>query len=464
MIVKKRRLLRKIIVAISFICIAINAITPVTFAAQSTVDTKKLSLSGKAHVQTFGDVPQKIEMNQGIQTLVLGTRGMAKRVERVNIKLFNNTGYAGGIEYKVHVQGIGWMPWVSGGEDAGTSGQSKRLEGIKIRLTGELAKHYSVRYRVHIQTYGDSQGWVYNGAVAGTTGEAKRLEEVRVQIIPKEEKDKVPTLSYRVHRQTYGWEQKWLTNGQTSGTTGQAKRLEGIQISLDRGMYDGDLMYCAHIQGIGWAKWSANGEVAGTVGQAKRLEAIEIVLTGEISNYYDVYYRVHSQKFGWMGWTCNGRPSGTSGYGYRLEAIQIKLVKKGDPIPMADALTNTKDIYKRALDEQHNHSHKWQPETRTIHHEAVYEEKVTPVQKLEEHVYCGQCGEDLTWKDISKHQLASKYKTIINGKEWTMYKCSSTYGKYIWVTYYEKEKTLIRAAYDEEVFTGRYICECGAVK
>ena len=95
---------------------------------------------------------------------------------------------------------------------------------------------------------------------------------------------------------------------------------------------------------------------------------------------------------------------------------------------------------------------------------AVYEEKVTPVQKLEEHIYCGQCGEDLTWKDISKHQLASKYKTIINGKEWTMYKCSSTYGKYIWVTYYEKEKTLIRAAYDEEVFTGRYICECGAVK
>ncbi len=54
----------------------------------------------------------------------------------------------------------------------------------------------------------------------------------------------------------------------------------------------------------------------------------KIKLTGEISNYYDVYYRVHAQDLGWMSWTCNDSKAGTEGLELRVEAIQICLVEK----------------------------------------------------------------------------------------------------------------------------------------
>ena len=248
-----------------------------------------ISIYGKAHVQTYGDTNGKIVKENGIDTLVLGTRGQAKRVESMTINLQNESGYTGTIQYRVHRQTYGWTNWVNAGQPAGTTGQGKRLEAIQMRLTGELAAHYDIRYQVHIQTYGDNQGWVYNGALAGTTGEAKRLEEVKIQIIPKNTVETAASINYRVHRQTYGWETKWAKDGSVSGTTGQAKRLEAIRIRL----------------------------------------------TGELAQHYDIYYRVHAQTFGWMGWAKNGERAGPAGYGKRLEAIQIMLVKKGAAAPGA---------------------------------------------------------------------------------------------------------------------------------
>ena len=248
-----------------------------------------ISIYGKAHVQTYGDTNGKIVKENGIDTLVLGTRGQAKRVESMTINLQNNTGYTGTIQYRVHRQTYGWTDWTTSGQPAGTTGQGKRLEAIQMRLTGELAAHYDIRYQVHIQTYGYNQGWVYNGALAGTTGESKRLEEVKIQIIPKNTVETAASINYRVHRQTYGWETRWAKDGSVSGTTGQAKRLEAIRIRL----------------------------------------------TGELAQHYDIYYRVHAQTFGWMGWAKNGESAGTAGYGKRLEAIQIMLVKKGAAAPGA---------------------------------------------------------------------------------------------------------------------------------
>lgn len=291
------------------------------------------SLSGAAHVQTYGDTSGTVTKENGTETLVLGTRGESKRVESVTISFTNNTGYSGSLQYRVHRQTYGWTNWVQSGSPAGTTGESKRLEAIEIRLTGELAKHYDVRYAAHAQTYGDNQGWVYNGALAGTTGEAKRLEEIKVQIIPKNTYNE--QISYRVHRQTYGWESMWSYDGMVSGTTGQAKRLEGITIDLKGNQYSGGVTYRTHVQSYGWLDWVSDGEMSGTQGEAKRLEAIEIKLTGDMAAKYDVYYRVHAQHFGWMGWVSNGAPAGTSGYGYRLEAIQIVLVKKGAAAPSA---------------------------------------------------------------------------------------------------------------------------------
>ena len=293
-----------------------------------------IGMSGKAHVQSYGDTNGRITYENGIDTLVLGTRGQAKRVESITVNLQNNTGYAGTIQYRVHRQTYGWTDWVNAGQPAGTTGQGKRLEAIQMRLTGELAAHYDIRYQVHIQTYGDNQGWVYNGALAGTTGEAKRLEEVKIQIIPKNTVETAASINYRVHRQTYGWETKWAKDGSVSGTTGQAKRLEAISIDA-RSSYNGSVEYQTHVQTYGWMDWVSDGALSGTSGQAKRLEAIRIRLTGELAQHYDIYYRVHAQTFGWMGWAKNGESAGTAGYGKRLEAIQIMLVKKGAAAPGA---------------------------------------------------------------------------------------------------------------------------------
>lgn len=318
---------RKRILAIlmTVVCVLGMLVMPDAGHAQAA---GSVAISGRAHVQTFGDQNGKIQNQNGIQTLVLGTRGLAKRVESITVNLKNQTGYTGTLQYRVHRQTFGWTNWVSAGKPAGTTGLGKRLEGIQMRLTGELAKHYDVRYCAHIQTYGDNQGWVYNGALAGTTGEAKRLEEIRVQIVPKKSISTQPSVLYRVHRQTYGWENVWAQDGMTSGTTGEGKRLEGITITVNDNAYSGGITYQTHVQSYGWMDWVSNGEMSGTQGQAKRLEAIRIKLTGQLANYYDVYYQVHSQTYGWLNWVKNGAISGTVGEGKRLEAIRIRLVKK----------------------------------------------------------------------------------------------------------------------------------------
>ena len=322
--------------------------TVIAFSAISVLALKSAAasacgytMSGTAHVQDYGDTNAVFDESTGI--LTLGTRGQAKRVERITVNFTNDslTDSAGnlldgGLEYRVHVQDIGWMDWVKQGTSAGTAGQSKRLEGLEIKLTGSLAKYYSVQYQVHIQDYGDAQGFVRDGALAGTTGESKRLEEVQIKIVPLGTGSM--SVNYRVHRQDYGWEADYLTNGATSGTTGQAKRLEGIEIYLQGSQYSGGIKYRTHVQDYGWQAWCYDGEMSGTQGEAKRLEAIQIELTGDLANYYDVYYCVHAQNFGWLDWAKNGEMSGTAGKAYRLEAIQIKLVAKGGAAPGSTAL------------------------------------------------------------------------------------------------------------------------------
>lgn len=331
---------RRIAIIIS-LCLMFGGLigVDVTYNSADTGVSFALGTNGGSysHIQTYGDTAGRITYTGGYPTLVLGTRGQAKRLEEIAVKLRNNTGYSGGITYQAYRQTYEWTDWVSDGQRAGTHGQAKRLEGIRIRLTGELAKHYDVRYRVHIQTYGDQQGWVYNGAYAGTRNLGKRLEELQVQIVPKESKNastKEESVSYRVHRQTYGWEPLDVSDGTVSGTTGQAKRLEGIQISVS-GKYSGSVKYQTQVQTYGWNGWKSDGLTAGTTGQAKRLEAIQIYLTGEVANYYDIYYRVHAQSYGWMNWAANGQKAGTTGLAKRLEAIQIVLVKKTDKAPGA---------------------------------------------------------------------------------------------------------------------------------
>ena len=76
-------------------------------------------------------------------------------------------------------------------------------------------------------------------------------------------------------------------------------RLEALKIRLGDNSYEGNIEYSTHVQDYGWMNYSSNDSISGTIGQSKRIEAIKIRLTGEISNYYDVFYRVQCQDF-WL--------------------------------------------------------------------------------------------------------------------------------------------------------------------
>ena len=316
--------------------------TPVaTSTPAPVIETPKLT-SGIAHVQDIGDVTVVAD-SDGM--LTIGTTGMGKRLEQITIYFENNTPYSGTLQYRVHVQDIGWMDWVDAGQKCGTEGLSKRIEAIEIRLTGELADYYSVEYCVHIQDYGDMQDWVKDGALAGTTGESKRIEELKIKIVPVNSGSSM-SVKYRVHVQDYGWEKSYASNGAMSGTSGESKRLEGIEIFLEGNQYSGGVKFKTHVQDYGWQGWSYDGEMSGTQGESKRLEGICIELYGEVADYYDIYYRVHAQDIGWMGWAKNGECAGTAGRSARLEGIQIVLVPKGSPAPSAtyEGITTVTDM------------------------------------------------------------------------------------------------------------------------
>ncbi len=304
-------------------------------------------LSGTAHIQDTGNVTAE---QDGSGLLKLGTRGQSKRLEAITINLVNNSGVSGSLEYRVHVQDIGWMDWTPAGSKAGTEGQAKRLEGIEIRLTGDLASCYAVEYSAHIQNYGDNQGAVCDGALAGTTGESKRVEEIRIKIVERTSYTSMG-IKYRTHIQDQGWENTWAEDGSQSGTTGKSRRLEAISITLTGAQYQGGIKYKTHIQDYGWQTDVANGEMSGTQGKSKRLEAITIELTGDVAEHYDVYYRVHVQDIGWMNWAKNGEKSGTSGGGKRLESIQIVLVAKGtgNPGNVSGIAGNYSEAFKELL-------------------------------------------------------------------------------------------------------------------
>lgn len=324
-----RRLIAQIL-TLAMVLLSVVFILPEKAAAEGD-----LSVKGYAHIQNVGDSNGSYQTIDGRKTLILGSRGKSQRLEAMSLTLDNTTGIAGSIEYRVHIQNIGWTGWLSSGSFAGTRGKSYRLEGIQIRLTGDLAMAYDVRYRTHIQNIGDGQGWVYNGMMAGTEGLSYRLEELQIQFIKKTESNLTASVAYKTHVQNVGWENVWRRDGQVAGTMGRSLRLEGIYITLAQQPYTGGIAYRTHVQNIGWQDWRNNGEMSGTSGKSYRLEAIQIYLTGEMAKHYDVYYRVHAQNYGWLGWASNGDPAGTAGKALRLEGIQIVLKTKGSAAPTA---------------------------------------------------------------------------------------------------------------------------------
>ena len=94
-----------------------------------------------------------------------------------------------------------------------------------------------------------------------------------------------------------------------------------------------DRSYSAHVSGVGWQDEVSGGAVAGTTGQGRAVECVKMRLTGDLSEYYDVWYRAYVQDYGWLGWASDGARAGTTGIGYRVEALQVRVLAKGSAAP-----------------------------------------------------------------------------------------------------------------------------------
>ena len=130
------------------------------------VPVPDVTFSGQAHIQNKGWV--EMENN------VLGTVGESLRLEAFSL-VVKNKGIVQPMDGVIHVQDIGDVGYQSGANLFGTVGQEKRLEAVKINVGN------GVQYRAHIENLGWSV-WVRSGEWVGTTGKSLRIEAIEFRI------------------------------------------------------------------------------------------------------------------------------------------------------------------------------------------------------------------------------------------------------------------------------------------
>lgn len=312
----------------------------------------------------------------------------ALEAEPFKAKTFKAT-VSNSIQYKTHVQNVGWQNWKQNGETAGTSGKGLRLEAINIQLVGDIASKVKVKYQVHVQNVG-WQGWKQNGELAGTSGRGLRLEAIKIQLETSDDY----SVMYRVHVQNVGW-QSWKTDGEMAGTSGRGLRLEAIEIKIvpktKKGLIhidtpkSGTKFYSpTSIQISGWKMANvSNNKISvyidnnttpiseSSIVYKKRDDVIKAIsgygssaenptpgfeinlntssissgnhtikvfiisskgekiqgyaVNVNIDRGLHVGYKTHVQSVGWQEKIYDGGLAGTSGRGLRLEALNIKL-------------------------------------------------------------------------------------------------------------------------------------------
>lgn len=131
----------------------------------------------KGHCQSVGDT--KIVCDG----MTCGTTGQSLRMEALTITSIDNAPGIG-IVMQGHSQSVGWGKEIraDGKSYIGTKNNSLRLEAIKLRLVGENASKYKIEYRVHMQSIGWG-AWVSDGRIAGTVGQSRRIEAVQIRLV-----------------------------------------------------------------------------------------------------------------------------------------------------------------------------------------------------------------------------------------------------------------------------------------
>ena len=121
-----------------------------------------------AHIEKIGWTGYKDTSKQ-----IIGTEGQERRIEAIKFKTNNELK----IEYRVHVENIGWQEWKKNEEVAGTTGQSLRIEAIEIKCNKEL----------EVQEHIENVGWMPSSKGTnikiGTEGKALRLEAFKIKIL-----------------------------------------------------------------------------------------------------------------------------------------------------------------------------------------------------------------------------------------------------------------------------------------
>lgn len=308
--------------------------------------------------------------------------------EQLNNKILKNV--SNGVQYKTHVQNVGWQNWTGNASTSGTEGKSLRLEAINLQLVGDIASKVKIKYQVHVQNIG-WQNWKSNGEIAGTEGKSLRLEAIRIKLETTDDY----SVMYRVHVQNVGW-QDWKKDGEIAGTEGRSLRLEAIQIKLvpkeKKAMItldtatDGTTYYSPKsIKVVGWkmanvsntkikayidgnttpidenlitykkrddviaaisgygtsvenpnpgfefsidsTKMSSGTHTIKIVLYTSKNEKINETITKiKIDRNLHVEYKTHVQNIGWQQNVLDGNMSGTSGRELRVEALNIKLI------------------------------------------------------------------------------------------------------------------------------------------
>ena len=268
----------------------------------------------------------------------VGTTGRGLALQAVRASL-EGAGEGSSVSVAAHVAGIGWQDAATAPSYAGTVGQGRAVQAVRVSLSGPVSERYDVWYRVHAAGYG-WLGWAKDGEAAGTEGLGVQAEALQAVLVEKggdapstgaPAELSVPSLSLRAHVSGVGW-QPAVGNGGTAGTTGQSRAVEAIAAEVSSPV-SGGLSYSAHVSGVGWQDEVSGGAVAGTTGQGRAVECVKMRLTGDLSEYYDVWYRAYVQDYGWLGWASDGARAGTTGIGYRVEALQVRILAKGSAAP-----------------------------------------------------------------------------------------------------------------------------------
>jgi uncharacterized protein YjdB len=57
-------------------------------------------------------------------------------MEAIRIRLVPTAAGWGSVEYRCHVQNLGWLAWTRDGGTCGTTGKALRMEALQVRFVG----------------------------------------------------------------------------------------------------------------------------------------------------------------------------------------------------------------------------------------------------------------------------------------------------------------------------------------